>query len=433
MGGLSLDVRDGWSRDEVLTLQRRRLRALLAHATASSPYYREVLGPHAPDRPLAELPVLTKATLMAQFDRIVCDPRLHLADLEAHLAGNDPGRPFLGAFRVATTSGTTGRRAIVAFTEREATVWRAVTDRAGLRAGITPGTRVTVIGSPSPAHLTRQVLGSRPGAPVGLTAATPLPRLVAALDEQQPEALICAAGLGSVLADEQVAGRLHITPRIVVFGSEGLSPDLRRRVRAAWGVAAVSMYAATEAPVLASSTPAHPDLEVAEDVVVVEVVDEDDRPVPEGTPGAKVLVTNLVDRAQPLIRYELTDSVTVSPRPNPAGRPWRCLASVDGRTTDILHLPGRDVPMVPVHPSVLGAAVAPFPEVRQYAFVHDGLGLHTRIVVGPGAPADVPDRLRAALGAALAAAGAVPPPVDVVLVPALDPAPGEKFLLVRSA
>ncbi|MGY1625125.1 phenylacetate--CoA ligase family protein [Geodermatophilus sp. SYSU D00965] len=431
MDDAALDARDRWTRARVLDLQRRRLRALLTHAAARSPYYREVLGPTAADRPLADLPVLTKATLMAEFDAIVCDQRLRRADLEAHLAGEDPGTSYLGEFRVATTSGTTGRRAVVVFTESEAATWRAVTERAGRRAGMRPGQRVAAVGSPSPAHLTRQVLAP-PGAPASLTAATPLPRLVAGLDALQPEVLICPAGLGGLLADEQLAGRLHLAPRSVAFGSEALTPELRRRVRAAWGVEPVGMYAATEAPVIASSTPEHPELEVAEDVVVVEVVDEDHRPVPPGEPGATVLVTNLVDRAQPLVRYELTDAVTESPRPNPAGRPWRCLASVDGRTADILHLPGPDGGRVPVHPSVLGSAVAPFPEVGQYAFVSDAGGLHAEVVLAPGAAADLPERLRAALVAAVTTTGALPLPVDVRPVPALTRDPGTKFRLVRT-
>ena len=75
--------------------------------------------------------------------------------------------------------------------------------------------------------------------------------------------------------------------------------------------------------------------------MVIEIVDEDGKPVAPGRPGAKVLLTNLINYAQPLIRYELTDSVVESPLPNPAGRPWRCLLSVDGRTADILYLPDR--------------------------------------------------------------------------------------------
>ena len=77
---------------------------------------------------------------------------------------------------------------------------------------------------------------------------------------------------------------------------------------------------------LGSSTPDHPRaLELFEDQFVVEIVDEHDRPVPPGTAGAKLLVTNLELRALPLIRYELADRVTESPEPNPAGRPYRHL------------------------------------------------------------------------------------------------------------
>jgi hypothetical protein len=107
-------ARDRWSRDRLLAFQGERLRALIAHAVAASPYYRDLLGPDAAsgDMPLAELPTLPKATLMESFDQIVTDPRLRRAELEAHLAGPDAGRPFLGRYRVFTTAGTTGVRGL---------------------------------------------------------------------------------------------------------------------------------------------------------------------------------------------------------------------------------------------------------------------------------------------------------------------------------
>jgi hypothetical protein len=66
---------DSWSRADLLAHQRDLLRELLRHAVATSPYYREALGPDAPDRPLESLPTLSKPVLMEQFDRIVTDPR----------------------------------------------------------------------------------------------------------------------------------------------------------------------------------------------------------------------------------------------------------------------------------------------------------------------------------------------------------------------
>ena len=93
LGGLL--ARDAWPRERVLAHQQARLRALLEHAVTSSSYYRRTLGPNAPDAPLGELPTLSKSTVMERFDEIVCDPRLRLADLQAHMA-DQTTTPFLG-------------------------------------------------------------------------------------------------------------------------------------------------------------------------------------------------------------------------------------------------------------------------------------------------------------------------------------------------
>jgi phenylacetate-CoA ligase len=428
-----LMARDRWTREDLLAFQGERLRALLAHAVTHSRYYREALGADAAERPFTELPTLSKATMMAEFDHIVTDPRLRLADLRAHLASPDPLHSFLGAYRVATTSGTTGRRSIVVFTAEEAAAWRAASGRPMMRLGIQPGPRFAALGSPSPVHVTRQVLVP-PGVPTPrISAATPIVELVAALNAQQPEVLVGAVGIWRALAEEQIAGRLRIAPRAALFSSEAVTADVRRRVRQAWGIEPVSGYAATEAPTIAASTPEHPELEIAEDVVVIEIVDEDGEPVAPGRPGAKVLLTNLINYAQPLIRYELTDSVVESPLPNPASRPWRCLLSIDGRTADILYFHGRDGATVPVHPSVLFSAIAPLAEIGEYAFVYDAQGLHAQIVLTPGAKADVTERLWQALISAIASTGAVPPAVDVQPVAALQREPGGKLRLIRSA
>ena len=227
--------------------------------------------------------------------------------------------------------------------------------------------------------------------------------------------------------------RLRIAPRAAFFSSEAVTSDVRRRVLQAWGIEPLSGYAATEAPTIAASSPEHPELEIAEDVVVIEIVAEDGEPVAPGRPGAKVLLTNLINYAQPLIRYELTDSVVESPLPNPAGRPWRCLLSIDGRTADILYFHGRDGATVPIHPSVLGSAVAPIAEVGEYSFVYDAKGLHAQVVLTSGANADVTERLRNSLISAVASTGAVPPAVDVQPVAALHREAGGKLRLVRSA
>jgi phenylacetate-CoA ligase len=314
---------DGWTRERLLAHQQARLRALLEHAVTSSPWYRRTLGPNAPEAPLAELPTLSKATLMERFDEVVCDPRLRLAGLQAHLEAGSAA-PFLGEYRVASTSGSTGLRGVFAFTQREFGVWTAACLRAMTRAGARPGARLLAIGAPSPAAVTRQLFAdfqaATPDAP-RLSVVTPLPELVEALNAYQPEGLVGYPTLAGILAGEQLAGRLRIRPRFGLYGAEPLTPVIRRCIREAWGYQPASIYAATEALAIGSSTPADECLEISEDLLVVEVVDQHDRPVPPGTPGAKVLVTNLVDYAQPLIRYELSDVVTLADGPTRPGAP----------------------------------------------------------------------------------------------------------------
>jgi phenylacetate-coenzyme A ligase PaaK-like adenylate-forming protein len=254
-----------------------------------------------------------------------------------------------------------------------------------------------------------------------LSALTPLDEIVAALNAYRPDVLLGYPSVAALLAAEQLAGRLSIAPRVLGLGSEPVTPEIRDRVEAAWGVDPVEYYASTELPVLGTSTPEHPrSLELFDDLGVFEVVDEDDRPVPPGTPGSKILLTNLDSYTLPLIRYELADRVTVSPEPNPAGRPYRHLVAIEGRTADTLTFPRRGGGEVAILPLRLGAPFAGISAVRQFQIVHDPARLEIRVVLEPGAETGATERVRDAVIRALDEAEAVPPAVGVVEVAELE-------------
>jgi phenylacetate-CoA ligase len=90
-------------------------------------------------------------------------------------------------------------------------------------------------------------------------------------------------------------------------------------------------------------------------MVIFESVDEASRPVMPGTPGAKVLVTTLYDSPLRLIRYEISDVVTLEADPCPCGRPYRRLASLDGRREDTLTLLAADGRQLRLHAGCLRA------------------------------------------------------------------------------
>jgi phenylacetate-CoA ligase len=285
-------ARDRWSRDHLQAWQAERLRALLRHATTASPYYRQVLGPDAAaDVPLRELPTLPKATLMDNFDRIVTDPRLRRTEVEAHLTGTDPGRPVLGRHRVFATAGTTGLRGLFVYSDEELATWIATCLRGMASWGLTPATRLAGIGSPSPLHISNQLyavlLAGRPSGMPRLTVTTPLPDLVAALNAYQPEAVTAYPSVAAQLAEEQLHGQLRIAPSLVATTSEVLTTDMRHRIHAAWSLDPIDFYGTTEAAVVAAGRQHQTGMDILEDLVIVEVVDDHNQPIPPAPPATR--------------------------------------------------------------------------------------------------------------------------------------------------
>jgi phenylacetate-CoA ligase len=94
-------ARNAWSREQLIAHQRERVCALIEHAREHSPYYREVLDPRAD---VGDMERLSKATLMEQWDRIVCDARLRRDEVAAHAASDRASEPYLGEYQVFTTN-----------------------------------------------------------------------------------------------------------------------------------------------------------------------------------------------------------------------------------------------------------------------------------------------------------------------------------------
>jgi phenylacetate-coenzyme A ligase PaaK-like adenylate-forming protein len=435
--GRELTGHEGWSREHFEVAQAGWLREMIAFAGARSPFYRESFGGRALDP--AALPTLDKDTLMARWDDVVTVPELRLADVEAHLDGLERDDYLGGRFRAMATGGTTGRRGVFVFDRRE---WSAClagflrwSDWSGTRPRL-PRLRVASVSATSPLHMTARFGMS---IDIGLhrllrlDARAPVDELCAAIERFRPDALIGYPSVLALLALEQLEGRLHVAPQTVSTTSEVRTPEMTERIRAAWGAEPFDVYGITEAGIFAVDCEHHAGKHLFEDLAFVEVVDEAGRPVPDGEPGARLLVTNLFNRTLPLIRYELDDLVTLAPDPCPCGRPLRLIAALEGRSDDVLHLPGAAGGTVTVHPHALRSPLARFAEIAQCRVVHDEDGVHAELVLRAGAAPDAPERVAEALGDALRELGA-DGPVDARSVDRLERAagPAGKLKLVES-
>jgi phenylacetate-coenzyme A ligase PaaK-like adenylate-forming protein len=195
----------------------------------------------------------------------------------------------------------------------------------------------------------------------------PLPRLVAELNAYRPAYLASYPTLLAQLADEQVAGRLHLAPTCLWSGGECLAPSTAQAIERAFGCPLINEYGASECMSIAFGC-REGWLHVNADWVVLEPVDRDYRPTPPGEPSHTVLLTNLANRVQPVIRYDLGDSVLVKPERCACGSPLPAIRA-EGRHDDVLALESADGRTISVLPLALTTVIEDAAEVHHFQLV----------------------------------------------------------------
>ena len=361
----------GWDAGRLAVHQRDRLRALLARAIAGSPFHAGRLRGVDPDRfelaDLARLPVMTKADMMENFDAVTTDRRLTRDLVERHLARSvtDPSL-LLGDYVVLVSGGSSGQRGLFVQTVDEYAEFAASVTRRALAAtvaaagGLPPeGLVIGMVGAGSPVHSSGLACVTATRPPVRLVSAPaslPIAEIVRRLNAAQPPNLLAYAAKLAELAAEQRDGRLRLNLRSVSSFAEAISMPERIAVTEAFGVPVIDLFASTEG-LVGHSEPGETVLTFAGDTCIAECTDEGGQPVPDGVASSKVLVTNLHNLTQPIIRYELTDRFT--PAGTSEGGALR--ASVEGRSDDLFRYPEASV-----HPFVIGAPLLHAPAVREF-------------------------------------------------------------------
>lgn len=426
--------RDGWSRERLEAHQARALAALRAHAYAHSPFYQRHHAGHF-DRPLHELPILTKAMLMANFDEVTTDRDVRRQGVESHVATMAGDGRYLDRYWVNATSGSTGRPGLFLFDEP---AWARVMggfarayDWAGIGFRLHRRRKLAVVASSLPWHMSARVAASAPRLwtpTLRLDARTPMGELVAALNAWQPETLIGYASMIGALAGEQLAGRLRIAPMAVLSSSEVLTAIMRQAAESAWGAVVFEEYASTETGMIAAECSHHRGLHMVEDEVIIEVVTAQGEPVGPGQSGDKLLVTCLFNRAQPLIRYELSDMVRLATEQCPCGRPYRLIDGIQGRQEEVLCLPGPGGQPVRIHPNTFHQALELL-ALEKWQVVQQREAL--TVFLEGRENASLTSSVSQAVLAALAALGVDSTSVDVRWVATIPRGPSGKAPLVR--
>ena len=331
-----------------MALQQSRLRELIAYVKENSPYFSALYREVNEDTPLDTLPVTNKAEMAEHFDAWMTDRAITRKKVDAFMSDlSNVGRKLDGKYLVYTTSGSTGTPCIILYDDTTfhvssaIGVLRSFARKQDMKRFIRRGGKTVALFADNGFYLgcgsVRYNLRKMPWKRHKLKTCDVRKRtqeIIDLLNDFQPAMIGSYPTALELLAPEQETGNLHIRPAIIMAGGEHLSDEVRERLSRAFGCYVQTNYSCTEGGTVACECKER-HFHINDDWVILEAVDENNKPVPVGTQSAKVLLTNLANRICPLIRFEITDRVVVHDEPCPCGnpRPWLTL---EGRTDDIL-------------------------------------------------------------------------------------------------
>ena len=429
-----------WSPDRLRQERTKRLRELVATAKKRSPWYRERLVDvderTLDEDALSELPTMDKVQLMGNFDRIVTEERVTLAAANEHIANLQTDAYFLGDLHAVASGGSSGVRGVFGWDWEGWTAVRLVALRQQLADRLSDPELASkspvsmVVAANNATHFTTASAETFATdavqihrVPIGL----PLPEIVAALNEADGDGLATYPSMLAALVGEARAGRLTIRPRRILTMAEPLFDEIREAAEQMWEAPVANMWGTSEAGIVGIGCFLEPGMHLADDLLIVEAVDSDGRPVPSGVLADKVFVTNLANAVQPLIRYEITDQVVILDESCACGSAHRRVSDIEGRLDDEFRYTGG----IRVHPHVFRSALVREPAVTEYQVHQTARGAD--ILLRHDAPVDgdaLTDNIADALGK-LGLADARVTARTVESIPRLDSGKLKRFIPLK--
>ena len=312
--------------------ERRRMwrfRRFVAFAYERSPYYRRIILERKIDIARCvpgDFPILTKSGLLENFDQIVTLPDVRLEDIQQFLGeSRNPEQRFRGRYVVIHTSGSSGQVAYFIYDPR---AWARGLSQLlnsgdfsllpgkrkrmalfGATEGHFTGVSIAVSSMSPPLHLLHILKCFEINRPIAVT--------IAGLNEYQPDVIAGYATGLRVLAEKQLAGELRIRPRGIHSSGEPLLDADRAVIEEAFGKCVRNVYVSSEHMFMGLKEPGWTSMRLLEDDLIFEIYPD------------HALVTNLFNRALPLIRYRMNDVLTLLDTSEHA--PYRAISDIVGR------------------------------------------------------------------------------------------------------
>lgn len=295
------------NRQIVENIRLKYLRKMVRYALQHSIFYKElyheagIKETDVEQITLNDLPYTNKKLLMDRFDQVVTDQRLKFNELMKELEKNK-GNSFcyLDKYEIMETSGTSGLIGIFPILIENLQIVMAV-----IESFIVSPASFLLKNWRRPRFVNYLVVGPRAGTVLSkhskidafvdthlLSLANSLDETIQQLNTLQPDWLMGYASAIKSLAEEQLAGRLKISPSFILCGADPLHDTTRQMIKNAYHVDPVDMYASTE-NLFIGYRQHTPYFIVLDPLCYIE----------------KESITNLYNYTFPLIRYQTDDLI----------------------------------------------------------------------------------------------------------------------------
>ena len=329
--------------DEINDLQKQKLRRLLHYAYENSPYYRDsfekagISADKIDGTSLSKFPTIDKSILLSQFDSIVTVPDLKQEEICRFDEKEKITRtPFNGKYHIVHSSGSTGKPGYFVY---DKSAWNSML--LGIIRGalwnmsmpqilkfLIQGPRIVYIAATDGRYGGAMAVGDGidgVGAKqIYLDIKTPLDRWISTVKEFKPNMIIGYPSAIKILAELAEKGDVDLHILRVVSCGEPLGTSLRKYLEGVLGTQVINFYGASESLSLGVESNPQEGMILFDDMNIVEIE------------NGVMYLTCLYNYVQPLIRYRLSDSLTLEKLTEKNRYPFTRAVGLLGRNEDSL-------------------------------------------------------------------------------------------------
>ncbi len=374
---------------EIRVIQKRRYRALVEHAAAHVPYYRDLFAKlglsvrEAADLDgITRLPMLDKAAIRANSDALRSGQAGVLVKGNTGGSSGEPLIFYLGMERVSHDVAAKWRATRwwdVDIGDREIVVWGSPIE----------------LGAQDRVRAIRDAVFRTELLPAFEMSEAKLDAFVARIRARRPRMLFGYPSSISLIAQHARKRGVRMDDlgiRVAFVTSERLYDHQREAIQSTFGCPVANGYGGRDAGFLAHECPSGGMHITAEDVIF-ETVDPNGQPVPPGQPG-EIVITHLASKDYPFIRYRTGDVAVLDDRTCACGRGLPLIRELQGRSTDFIV--ARDGTVM--HGLALIYVLRELPGIAGFKIVQESLDLtRVQVVRGDGFTGDTPERIRAGI------------------------------------